>query len=113
MPWHHPLVMAGVAYWSFLSTITVKLDLSSLLVGLLPTVAVVVQYWLNRRAQRQIAETARVASEAAAEKVAEVHTIVNQQRTDMIADKAALTNELLQANARITDLTDRLAKASS
>lgn len=98
---HHPLIAAGVAWWALLS-ISVKLDTSALIVGLLPTAAIIVQHFSSRRTARRIAEDARA-------QVSEVHTIVNSQRTEMGSEIAALKGELTQANERIATLTDRVA----
>jgi len=62
---HHPWVLAGTGYWALLG-LTLHLNFGALLVGLLPTVAVVVNYILTKR------------------KVEEVHVIVNSQRTEMV-----------------------------
>lgn len=98
---HHPLLTLGATYWALLS-IAVKLDTSALIVGVLPTVAVVVQYFLAKHRANEIAADA-------AAKVAQVHTIVNGQRTETGSKIAALEAELAQANARIGELTDRVA----
>ena len=78
----------------------------------MPTVAVIVQYFLGRRTARRIGEKGQKTAEAigadAALKVQEVHTIVNQQRSDMLAELKVVKDELVAANGRIGDLTDKL-----
>lgn len=70
-----------------LLAVTVTLDASALLVGLLPTAAVVTQYFLAKRQRTQIARESAV-------KVAEVHTLVNSQKTELEAKIARLEARL-------------------
>jgi hypothetical protein len=91
---HHPLIITGAAWWALLS-VTVRLDPSALIVGLLPTIAVVVNYVLAKRRADQIARDA-------AAKIGEVHVLVNSQRTD-------LENQIKDQALQIQALNDRLA----
>jgi len=81
---HHPWVLAGTGYWALLG-LTLHLNFGALLVGLLPTVAVVVNYILTKR------------------KVEEVHVIVNSQRTEMVdkIDKQGTKIDLLERSLSV------------
>jgi hypothetical protein len=94
---HHPLLAAGLAWWALLS-LTVRLDFGSLIVGVLPTVAVVIQYLLAKKQRQEIARES-------AEKVAEVHTLVNSQHAELKADLTA-------KDVRIDALSDKLAAST-
>jgi hypothetical protein len=83
---HHPFVLLGLAWWALLG-FTVKLDASALVVGFAPTLAVIVGYFLAKRNARAIARDA-------AAKVAEVHTIVNQQASDYRTEITTLKQEV-------------------
>jgi hypothetical protein len=78
---HHPLILAGIVWWAMLSVV-VRLDGSALIVGLAPTLAVIVGYTLAKR------QAAVIAASAGAQ-VREVHTLVNSQRDEMMKELAA------------------------
>lgn len=82
---HHPLIAAGVAYWALL-TVTIRLDWSAIVVGILPTATVVVQYLLARRLARKIASDS-------ASKIGEVHALVNSQHDQLKGDIDGLRAE--------------------
>jgi hypothetical protein len=98
---HHPWVTAGIAWWALLSVI-VRLDPAALLVGLLPTCAVIVQYFLAKRTAKQLARQALA-------KVQEVHTLVNSQHEAVTNEAVELRALLTAANQRIDALTDVIA----
>jgi len=81
---HHPWVLAGTGYWALLG-LTLHLNFGALLVGLLPTFAVVVNYVLTKK------------------KVEEVHVIVNSQRTEMVdkIDKQGTKIDLLERSLSV------------
>lgn len=58
-----------IAWWALLG-LTLKLDAGALIIGLLPTLAVLVNYWLVHRQGRKLTA-----------KVDEVHVLVNSQMT--------------------------------
>lgn len=90
---HHPLTLAVGAWWSLLA-VTVHLDASALLVGLLPTAAVIVQHFLAKR------ERGRIASDSAG-KVAEVHTLVNSQRDELRGELAERDSKIERLEAKL------------
>ena len=94
---HHPLLAAGIGWWALLS-LTVHLDFGSLIVGVLPTVAVIVQYVLAKRQRTEIAREST-------EKVAEVHALVNSQHEE-------LKEDLKAKDVRIDALSDKLAAST-
>ena len=101
---HHPLLASGLAWWALLS-LTVHLDFGSLIVGVLPTVAVIVQYVLAKRQRMEIARESMEIARESTEKVAEVHALVNSQHDEMKADLAA-------KDVRIDALSDKLAAST-
>jgi predicted negative regulator of RcsB-dependent stress response len=101
---HHPLAIAGVAWWALVG-FTVRLDASGLVVGLLPTVAVVANYYFQKRQREQIrqealkhvAEAQAVATEAKQTADATNH-MVNSQKDALEARIAALEAKLRAAH---------------
>lgn len=91
---HHPLLAAGAAWWALLG-VTVRLDFGSLIVGVLPTLAVIVNFQLSKRQKTQIAV-------ASTEKIGEVHDLVNHQRDELKA-------EILTLRTEVDTLHERLA----
>jgi hypothetical protein len=85
---HHPLALAGVVWWAIFA-LTLHINTGALWIGLAPTLAVIANYFLSGRRARKI-------EERAAEKVAEVHTLVNTRSE--------------QQDAKIAELEGRLAE---
>ena len=90
---HHPWVLGGVAWWALLSVV-VRLDAGALIVGLMPTLAIVVNYWLVRK------RTGRLGAQ-----VAEVHVLVNAQRTVLENRIAQLEETIVSSNKEIPSTT--------
>jgi hypothetical protein len=92
---HHPFVLVRVAWLGSvealgaLGTITIRLDAGSVLLGLAPVIAVVVNYYLSK--QQRLA----IAKESTA-KVAEVHTLVNSAKDQQDAKIAHQDERIVQ-----------------
>ena len=91
---HHPLLAASLA-WVTLISYTVTLNAGGILVGISPIVAVIVGYYLAKRQRLEIQRETQT-------KVAEVHKIVNSQRSEMMAEIEALKT-LLRSHGLTTE----------
>ena len=107
---HHPLILVAVAWWALLA-FTLRLDASAIVVGIAPTLAVTVGYFLAQRQRRAIAREAEAAAAKAEttatqarKKVAEVHKLVNSQRDELEAKNAALEAKNVELEKRISTL---------
>jgi hypothetical protein len=89
-----------------LGTITLRINAGTVLLGIAPTVAIVVNYYLAKR-QRNV-----IAAEST-EKVAEVHTLVNSQKDHLEAKISEQARRIDEQDASISELTTQLRRAGS